>query len=195
MGLRVLLVDARRGDASRLSQVLQQSGFEVVGALQESDDVLMAVNRLEPDAIIIDADSPRRDTLEGLALIGRRNPRPIVMLSEQGDSALVRAASEAGVSAYVVESASPQSVRSLVEVAVLHFRGNSLLQAELNRAQQELEDRQLIDRAKCLLMEREGLSERDSYHHLRRIAMSRGQKMADVARRILMALDAGAIPA
>src|SRR5690349_14839428 len=125
--LRVLLVDARCGDASRLCGVLQQSGFNVVGTLQESDDVLAAVSRLAPDAIIIDADSPRRDTLEGLALIGRTHPRPIVMLSEQGDSALVRTAAEAGISAYVVDGISPQSVRSLVEVAVLHFHGHSLL--------------------------------------------------------------------
>ncbi len=195
MALRVLLVDARCGDTSRLSLVLLQSGFEVVGSLRESDDILAAVETFEPDAVIIDADSPRRDTLEGLALIGRRYPRPMVLLSERGDSTLVRTAAEAGVSAYVVDGMSPQSVRSLVEVAVLHFHGNSVLQAQLSRTQQVLEERQLIDRAKCMLMEQKGLSERDSYHHLRRLAMNRGQKMADVARLLVSALENGTVTA
>jgi two-component system, response regulator / RNA-binding antiterminator len=189
MSLRVLLIDARCGEASRLEAVLSMSGFSVVGSLQEADDVLAAVSRLEPDAIIIDADSPRRDTLEGLALLGQHKPRPIVMLSEQGDSTLVRVAAEAGVSAYVVDGISPQSVRSLVEVAVLHFHGSSLLRAELDRTQQVMEERHLIDRAKCFLMEQKGWSERDSYHQLRRLAMSRGQKMSDVARQLLGAFE------
>ena len=73
----------------------------------DGDDVTAAVNRHLPDAIIIDADSPRRDTLEGLALLNQRFPRPTLLLSEQDDQRLAHAALLAGVSAYTVTGASP----------------------------------------------------------------------------------------
>ena len=183
--LRVLLIDAREKQASSLAEVLRACGFEVLGSLQEPDEVLPAIQRLAPDAVIIDADSPRRDTLEGLALVSRRYPRPMIMLSEQGDTELTRVAADAGVSAYVVEGVSMETIRSLVQVAVLHFRGQHLLHAELSRTRQELEDRRRIDMAKCQLMERHGLSEKESYERLRKLAMTRGQRLAEVARVLL----------
>lgn len=185
MSLRVLLIDARRAEASALADVLRACGFEVLGALPESDEVLPVIHRLAPDAIIIDADSPRRDTLEGLALLSRRYPRPMIMLSEQGDTELTRVAAEAGVSAYVVEGVSTETIRSLVQVAVLHFRGQHVLHAELSKTRQELEDRRHIDKAKCQLMEHYGLSEKESYERMRKLAMNRGQRLADLARMLL----------
>ncbi|MGH8529465.1 MAG: ANTAR domain-containing response regulator [Nevskiales bacterium] len=185
MSLRVLLIDARQAEASVLAAVLTACGFQVIGSLQESDEVLPVVRRLEPDAIIIDADSPRRDTLEGLARLSRRYPRPMIMLSEQGDADLTRTAADAGVSAYVVEGVSSETIRSLVQVAVMHFRGQHVLHAELSKTRQELEDRRQIDRAKCRLMEHYGLNEKAAYERLRSLAMTRGQRLAELARLVL----------
>jgi response regulator NasT len=185
MSLRVLLVDARRMGGSRLSSVLEASGFRVVAVVTDGDDMVEAVKRHLPDAILIDADSPRRDTLEGLALLNQRFPRPAVLLSEQDDQRLAHAALEAGVSTYTVSDASPALVRSLVEVSVSHFRAHGRLQAELARMQDSLEESRIVDRAKCLLMERQALSEREAYARLRRLAMDRRQKLADVAQSLL----------
>lgn len=185
MSLRVLLVDARQGGASRLSAMLSASGFRVVGVATEADDLIVLVSRLLPDAIIIDTESPRRDTLEGLALVNQRFPRPTVLMSESESPRLAHAALEAGISAYTVEGASPALVRSLVEVTVAHFHGNDRLHAELRRVRQTLEDDRVVGQAKCLLMEHHGLSERESYARLRRIAMERRQRIVDVAQALV----------
>lgn len=185
MSLRVLLVDARYAGGSRLAQVLEISGFRVAGVISDGDDVIAAVNRHLPDAIIIDVDSPRRDTLEGLALLNQRFPRPMILLSEHDDQRLAHAALQAGVSAYTVNGASPALVRSLIEVSVTHFRAQARLQSELARTQQALDERQTIDRAKCLLMEHHGLSEREAYARLRRLAMDRCQPLFEVAQSLM----------
>jgi response regulator NasT len=185
MSLRVLLVDARRVGGSRLPNVLEASGFLVVGVVADGDDVIAAVNRYLPDAIIIDADSPRRDTLEGLALLNQRFPRPTVLLSEQDDQRLAHAALRAGISAYTVTHASPALVRSLIEVSVAHFRAHGLLQSELARSQQTLDESQVVNRAKCLLMEQYGMSEREAYARLRRLAMDRRLPLVEIAQSLM----------
>jgi len=168
-----------------LEAALAEAGFVVLGP--EADDAALEarVRELEPDAIVIHQDSPARDTLEHLAVLHSRWPRPMLLLCGEGDRRATRAAVQAGVSLYVVDRLSPATVRSLVDMALLHFQDRQCMARELAEARQALEDRRAIDDAKCLLMEREGLSEPDSYHRLRRLAMQRSQRVADVARAVL----------
>lgn len=183
--IRVLLAGAEARDALGLEGALAAAGYDVVA--READEAALErrVRELEPDAIVIHADSPARDTLEHLALLHSRWPRPTLMLCGEGDARAARAAAQAGVSLYVVDRLSPASVRSLVDMALLHFQDRQLLTRELARARQALEDRRAIDRAKCLLMEHESLSEAQAYHRLRRLAMKRGQRLGDLARALL----------
>ena len=97
MPARVLIIDAQSERTELLAQALLAAGFEVAGIVAESDDVHGVVKSLKPDAILIDADSPSRDTLEGLAVLGKRFPRPILMLSESTDTDLVRDAARLGI--------------------------------------------------------------------------------------------------
>ena len=185
--LRVVLIDSRRARSQQLQQALQAAGFAVIAVVKESADLYARVVPLAPDAIIIDADSPTRDTLEHLAALHQQFPKPMIMLSERGDAELTRSAAQAGVSAYVVEGATPSAVRSLVDVAMLHFLNHRVLHAELTRAQQALEDRDHVGRAKIFLMERHGFGEERAYQLLRKLAMRRQQRIADLARLMLAA--------
>jgi len=189
--VRVLIAGAPAG--SREVEVsLRAGGFDVLDVVGDEALLETRVRELAPDVVIIHKDSPARDTLEHLALLHQRWPRPLVMLSPQGDRQIARAAAQAGVSFYVVEHLSPQAVGSLIDMAVLHFQDHQLLRAELAQARQALEDRRAVDDAKCLLMEREALSEAESYHRLRRLAMRRGQRLADLARALLAQKDRAA---
>jgi response regulator NasT len=185
MSVRVLLIDAHSERTEPLAQALAAAGFEVAGVVQESEDLHEAVRRLKPDAILIDADSPSRDTLEGLAVLGRRFPRPILMLSESADTELVRDAARLGISTYAVDGVSPALLRSLVEVTMAHHQNQRSLASALQDAQQALQDRRLVDRAKYRMVQEMGMSEDEAYHQLRRMAMERGMKLADLARLLL----------
>jgi response regulator NasT len=191
--VRVLIVDARTQHTAKLERALVETGFVVLGVVHEDEDIHSRVRLLQPDAIIIDADSPSRDTLEGLAAITQTLPRPIVMLSDSDDNQLLRDAMQLGISAYVVDDVPPSMLRSLIHISMMHFRGQRLLLAELQQAQQQNEEQRLIHNAKCLLMEREQRSESDAYHWMRRRAMTRSQKLVDVARVVIQSL--GSAPA
>ncbi|HSW11862.1 MAG TPA: ANTAR domain-containing protein [Solimonas sp.] len=185
--MKVLVVDTRPEQAAALEQMLIDAGFEVLGFISGTADIYRHAEELQPDAIIISADSPARDTLEDLALIARNTPKPMVMFASHAEHDMIRNAALAGVSFYVVPQLSAIAVRSLVETSVAHFNGTRQLQRDLENTRQRMEERRVIDLAKCRLMENEGLAEAGAYRRLQRTAMDRNLKLVDVARQILAA--------
>jgi response regulator NasT len=137
-------------------------------------------------SLCVGADSPSRDVLEDVATLGRSYPKPLLMLSSRDDRRLMSQASEAGIAAYVIEGLSPSLVRSLVDVAVGQFRQVQKLRQELVDTRGTLADRQVIDRAKCLLMEHKGLREQAAYRELRQTAMNQALPIVEIARRIMV---------
>lgn len=184
--MRLLLVDRQSARLATLQAVISDAGFDVVGVVSDDVDLYAAVERLTPDAIIVGADSPSRDVLEDVATLGRAYPKPLLMLSSRDDRRLMSEASDAGIAAYVMEGLSPLLVRSLVDVAVGQFRQMQKLRQELADTRETLADRQVIDRAKCLLMENRGLGEQAAYRELRQAAMNQALPMVEIARQIMV---------
>ena len=146
--------------------------------------------------IIVDAESDARDALEHVVVATRDERRPIVMFTNDGDTSHVRDAVAAGVSAYVVAGLSADRIRPILDVAMARFQHEQALRqqladtrSELDQRTAELHDRKLIDRAKGLLMQRQGLTEQQAYDKLRKTAMDKGLRLADVAQRVLDVMD------
>lgn len=183
--MRVMLVDDDLGRMALLRQALAAAGNEVVAQLGPADDLIAAVARHQPDLILIDVDSPARDTLESLGQISRDRPRPVVVFASHSDSDMARRAMRAGVSAYVVDGMQPTRLKSVIDVAIARFDEHQALRRELADTKTRLADRRDIDRAKGVLMQRRGLSENDAYEQLRKMAMDRNVKLGDAARALL----------
>lgn len=183
--VRVLIIDLDAPRTEALVSALEGAGLTVAAVVPGSADVHAEVVRYAPDAILIGLESPTRDTLEGLALLGRRFPRPILMLSDASDTDLVREAAGAGISVYAAAGLSGALLRSVLTVSAAQFEQVRALAAERDSAQQALAERRLIDRAKYQLMRLYSLSEDEAYRRLRKLAMDRGLKLAQVARTVL----------
>ena len=185
--MRILLVDDTGKDLELLRDALVDAGHTIVGECDDALSLLALVGEAQPDVIIIDTDSPTRDVLEQLFVVSRENPRPIVMFTDDGDAATIRAALDAGVTTYIVEGLQPHRVRPILEVAKARFDADRALRAELDEARSELVARKRIERAKGLLMKARGLSEDDAYRALRKLAMDQpdhaGRRRAAVDRR------------
>lgn len=183
--MKLLVVDSWQKDTTALEAVLLDAGFEVLGFVSGTLDLYRLVQELQPDAVLIAADSPARDSLEDLALMARSTPKPLVMFASHAEHSMIRDAAVAGVSFYVLPQLSPIAVRSLIETAVAHFNGTRQLQRDLDATRQRMEERRVIDLAKCRLMEGEGLAEAGAYRRMQRSAMERNLKLVEVARQIL----------
>lgn len=187
--LRVLIIDANRGRSALLEQALSDAGYQVLTRLETTHELLQQVAQLQPDVLLIEVDSPDRDTLENLAYLDRNNPRPIVMFASDSDSDAIGAAVRAGVSAYVVDGLHAQRVRPIVEVALARFREFQALRRELEVTRGKLEERKLVEKAKGLLMRQRGYDEEQAYQALRKLAMDRNQRLVDVARNVIDVLE------
>jgi response regulator NasT len=168
---------------------LLESGYNIVAVLPSDMFLPDRLAQIQPDLIIVDAEDQARDTLEHVVMATREARRPIVLFTDDGDTSHVKEAIAAGVAAYVVAGLAPERVKPVLEVAMARFQHEEGLRRELADARSQLSERKVIDRAKGLLMQRHGLSETDAYARLRKTAMDKGLKLADVAQRLLDVSD------
>jgi two-component system, response regulator / RNA-binding antiterminator len=184
-------IDAlEQAERSRLLRIsLLENGYNIIAVLPTDTFLGERITQLQPDMIVVDAESAARDALEHVVMATRDARRPIVMFTNDDDTRHVKDAVAAGVSAYVVAGLAPERIRPILDVAMARFQHEQDLRRELADARSELQERKVVDRAKGLLMQRQGLSEHAAYEKLRKMAMDRGLKLGDVAQRILDAAD------
>jgi two-component system, response regulator / RNA-binding antiterminator len=196
--LRIVIVAPELGDVqpegeaerSRSLRIgLLQNGYNIVAVLPSDVFLPDRLAQISPDMIIVDAESEARDTLEHVVMATRDARRPIVLFTNDDDTTHVRDAIAAGVTAYVVAGLAAERVKPVLDVALARFQHEEELRRELTDARSQLSDRKTIDRAKGILMSRQSLSEEEAYARLRKTAMDKGLKLADVAQRILDVAD------
>lgn len=168
---------------------LLEGGFNLVATLPADVFLSERLSQLQPDMIIVDAESDARDALEHVVMATRDARRPIVLFTNDGDTSHVKDAVAAGVSAYIVAGLEPARIRPILDVAMARFEHEQALRRELAEAKDELRERKVIDRAKAMLMQRQGLDEGQAYDKLRKAAMNKGLRLAEVAQRLLDAAD------
>ena len=186
-----------QADRSRSLRIgLLESGFNLIASLPADVFLTERLAQLQPDMVIVDAESDARDALEHVVMATRDERRPIVMFTNDHDSRTAREAVAAGVSAYIVAGLQPERIRPILDVAMARFEQEQALRRELADTRNELhelssalQDRKVIDRAKALLMQRQSLSEETAYAKLRKTAMDKNLKIVEVAQRMLDVAD------
>lgn len=187
--LRVMLVDDNSERSAPLKEYLATAGYVVVAQLSNTADLDKAVAQLQPDVIIIDTESPSRDTLENICVVSRDDPRPIVMFTHDGETEKIRAATRAGVSAYVVGGLESARLKPIMDAAMVRFEEYQALRSELESTTTKLAERKNVERAKGILMKQRGLDEEAAYQALRKMAMERGTKLGEIARQVIQAAE------
>jgi len=166
-----------------------EAGYNVVATLPGDSFLPERLAQIQPDMIVVDAESQGRDILEHVVMSTRDARRPIVMFSDDEDTSYVRKAIAAGVSAYVAAGTPAEHIKPVIDVAMARFEHEEALRRELADARNQLEERKVVDRAKALMMNRQGMTEQEAYARLRKAAMDKGIKLAEVAQRLIDAAD------
>ncbi len=178
---------AERSRALRIG--LLESGFNLIATLPADVFLSDRISQLQPDLIIVDAESEARDALEHVVFATRDARRPIVLFTDDSDTSHVRDAVAVGVSAYIVDGLSSSRIRPILDVAMARFEYEERLRDERDDARHALQERTVIDRAKALLMDKQGLTEKEAFTKLRKIAMDKGLKLGEVAQRTMDMAD------
>jgi response regulator NasT len=180
MSLKILLIDTDAGRAEALQRKLLEAGFSDVSRVVGGDRLIEAVERVQPDLIIIDMALPDRDTLEDIRNLSANVPRPIVMFSDKDDPAFVDEAIAAGVCSYNLSGIANQEVKPIVASAIALFRRYRHVETELAAAKALLDERRLLERAKAILMRDRKMTEPEAYRWLQRKAMNENRKLSQI---------------
>ena len=159
--------------------------MELAHTIDSPLELLRSIQDHAPDVVLIDTESPSRDVIEQLAAVSANAPRPVVMLTGDGEDQAIRAALGVGVSAYVVDSVDPRRLGPIIRVAIERFQGEQRLRAELDATRMQLAERKLVDRAKGILMRQRGCSEVEAFAALRSLAMQRSVRLGEAAQQVI----------
>jgi two-component system, response regulator / RNA-binding antiterminator len=183
--LKVMIIDNDIKRSKPLKQSLIDNGFEVIAHVENGLNLQLQCLAVNPDVVIIDTESPSRDTLENICVMSMHDPRPIVMFTHDGNKEQIKLATQAGVSAYVVGSIPSERLTPVIDAAVARFEEFKNLRIELSQAKVKLDERKVIERAKGLIMKQRNLDEDAAYEMLRSMAMKKNMKLADLSNRLV----------
>lgn len=185
--MRIVVIDENPVRAAIIEDGLAEVGERDVFVISERMGMAKAIETIAPDVVLIDLGNPSRDVLEEYFAVSRAVSRPIAMFVDQSDDETITAAIDAGVSAYIVDGLSQRRLKPILDLAVRRFQAFSRLQAELKDARNALTERNVIDKAKNILIQKRGLSEPDAHKLLRSHAMNSNRRMAEIAEAIVTA--------
>jgi two-component system, response regulator PdtaR len=184
--MRVLVAEDDPVIALGLAERLRALGHEPIGPVNDGEQAVATAKESHPDLYLFDIEMPN---LDGLAAAGRLADegfrRPVVVITGVDDPSLVERSIASGVSAYLTKPIDARELEAAIELAQLRQAEFEALEAEVDRAQQALEDRKLVERAKGLLMSALQLSEQEAFRRLQKTARERNLRLAEVARRIV----------
>ena len=190
--MRILIAEDETIIRLDLRELLERSGFEVVAEARDGEVAVELALAESPDLALLDVKMPKLDGIDAARRILEERPMPIVMVTAYGEKELVARAVEAGVFGYLVKPFRETDLLPAIEMAQARHEELVALRAEADSLAAALAARKAIERAKGLLMEREGLSERDAFARLRKASQISGRKLEVVAEALIATLDAPA---
>lgn len=185
MPTRVVVAEDEAIIRMDLREMLQEEGYDVVAECGRGDEAVALVREHSPDVALLDIKMPGMDGISAAREIAADRLTAVVLVTAFSQRELIEEASDAGVQGYVVKPFERHDLTPAIEVAIARFRSEKALAEQVTDAQERLETRKLLDRAKGVLMDRDGLREQDAFGFLQKTAMTSRRPMKAVADDVL----------
>ncbi len=186
---RAFLVDPAEGRDQFLQSLIEDRGFIVVSRYPSLERLLDEEDKPEAGLVIIYAETIEEGLCEGLRALRACDPRPVLLISQQDDPEAIARTIDAGASAFLPIGISTDRFRSAAHSAMAVHSRIADARQEAERLKQQLEERKAVERAKGILMEQRGISERDAFREIQLSSMRRNIPMPEVARSIIEAKE------
>jgi response regulator NasT len=184
--LRILVVDDESIIRMDLREMLIELGHEVVGEAGTGEEALALVEQLDPELLFLDLKMPGMGGMEALRRLAQTGPRPVIVLTAFSERSIMEEAIELGARAYIVKPFQAATVMPAIHLAVAHYEELRALQDENASLKEAVAASKLVSRAKGLLAEREGLTEREAFRRIQKMSMDHNKKMKDVAEAVIL---------
>ena len=190
--MRILIAEDETIIRLDLKEMLERAGFDVCAEARDGMEAVELARSAAPDVAVLDVKMPRLDGIEAARRILDERPIPIVMLTAYGQDELVSRAVEAGVFGYLVKPFRESDLLPAIRTARARHEELAALREEADSLAEALAARKAIERAKGLLMAKEGLSEEDAFARLRKASQVSGRPLKVIADAVVSTLgDSG----
>jgi len=187
---RILIADDESLILMDLREMLTNLGYLVVGEAGDGQSAVNMAKELGPDLVIMDIKMPDLDGIEAAKLLTEDGIAPVLLLTAYSQQDLVERAKEAGVVGYLVKPFRESNLVPAIEITLSRFEEFRTLQKEVEDLREALETRKIVDRAKGILMDTQGLTEQDAFRRIQKMSMNTRRAMKEIAEAIVLAREA-----
>jgi response regulator NasT len=184
---RVVIADDESVIRMDLKEMLQSLGYIVVGESGDGESAVNLARELKPDLVIMDIKMPGTDGIQAAQILTEERVAPVLLLTAFSQTELIERAKTAGVVGYIVKPFREGELVPAIEVAMARFREFRELETEIGDLKETLETRKLIERAKGILMDSQGLKEAEAFRKIQKLSMNSRKSMKEVAEAIVLA--------
>jgi two-component system, response regulator PdtaR len=187
---RVIIADDESVIRADLREMLTNLGYLVIGEVGDGQSAVNLARELKPDVVIMDIKMPDLDGIEAARILTQEKIAPVLLLTAYSQRDLVDRAKEAGVVGYLVKPFREQEIVPAIDIAFARFQEFRELEKEVGSLRETLETRKLVDRAKGILMDQQGLSEAEAFRKIQKMSMNTRKPMKEIAEAIILAQEA-----
>lgn len=184
---RVVIADDESIIRMDLKQMLTGLGYLVIGEAADGQTAVNVARETRPDIVIMDIKMPHLDGIAAAKALTEADIAPVLLLTAFSQQDLIEQARAAGVVGYLVKPFRDSDLQPAIEVALARFTEYRSLRAQNTDLKEAIEVRKLVDRAKGVLMDTQGLKEADAFRRIQKLSMDTRKSMKDVAEAILLA--------
>ena len=187
---RVIVADDESIIRMDLREMLTNLGYLVIGEVGDGRSAVNLARELRPDVVIMDIKMPDMDGIDAAKVLTEERISPVLLLTAYSQQELIERAKDAGVVGYIVKPFRESDLAPAIEVAIARFAEFRALEKEVGDLKLALETRKLVDRAKGILMDSQGLTEAEAFRKIQKMSMNTRKPMKEVAEAIILAQQA-----
>lgn len=177
-------------DINQYIPVINSTGHRVVGLSNNSAETLRQVKSIHPDLVILDTTGAWGEFME-LAQIIFEDGFPVFLLIDYPQKDKIDNPGDKRYFPFIIKPAVEEVLPLVIEVVVSSYRRVKKLEEEVKKLKTELVSRKVIEKAKGIIMETMGLTEKEAFRRIQKQSMNKRVSMRKVSEAIILAAEMG----
>jgi response regulator NasT len=190
-GEKYVVATADNSTQIAVRNILNPCGYSFLGNCNDSITLLRLVRTYNPDFVVADTAMQLRELKTTVETIDDEMLCACVVIGQYKDMELLQLLEKSKVTAFCQKPLNKDLLLQTVEMSIMNYRRVYDLNKKLKEMTENYETRKALERAKWILMNREGISENEAYERIRKKSMDTRTSVKTLAEAIILAYELG----